>query len=122
MSREREATTRGAGLMALVGAGHLAPSDVEQLWEPLEVFLPELGNEQRSHGRDTWSAMVARVEKTIPDLSTVQFCARATTYSDQGARWRASSSVVRSSSNTLVSISARGWLSDTTPLSTPSLE
>ena len=73
VSREREATTRGAGLMALGGAGHLAPSDVEQLWEPLEVFLPELGNEQRSHGRDTWSAMVARVEKTIPDLSTVQF-------------------------------------------------
>jgi glycerol kinase len=73
VSPEREATTRGAGLMALVAGGYLEPTDVARLWEPLEVFWPELDEEQRQRRRATWSDIAARVERTIPDLSAVQF-------------------------------------------------
>jgi glycerol kinase len=73
VSPEREATTRGAGLMALVAAGHLGMEDVAKLWEPLEVFRPALSEEQRLHCRATWSSMVERVERTIPELSAVKF-------------------------------------------------
>jgi len=73
VSPEREATTRGAGLMALVAGGYLASSDVERLWDPLDVVVPELDDEQRRQCRSTWSDIVARVEQTIPDLSTVKF-------------------------------------------------
>jgi len=73
VSPEREATTRGAGLMALVAGGYLAGSDVQGLWEPREVFLPEFDEEQRRQRRTTWSEIVSRVERTIPELSAVQF-------------------------------------------------
>lgn len=73
VSPEREATTRGAGLMALVAGGYLAASDVEGLWESFEVFEPELDDAQRRQSRATWSDTVARVERTIPDLSAVKF-------------------------------------------------
>jgi glycerol kinase len=73
VSPEREATTRGAGLMALVAGGLLTPAHVEQLWEPREVFFPQGDDEQRRQSRATWSEMVARVEHTIPELSAVKF-------------------------------------------------
>jgi glycerol kinase len=59
--------------MALVAGGYLAASDVEGLWEPFEVFEPELDDAQRRQSRATWSDTVARVERTIPDLSAVKF-------------------------------------------------
>jgi len=73
VSTEIEATTRGAGLMALVGAGHLTLDDVEHLWHPSAEVVPSIDNEMREKSRSTWRALVERVEKTIPELSTVAF-------------------------------------------------
>ena len=73
VSPEREATTRGAGLMALVGAGHMSLSDVEGIWAPTEVYSPSLGEEERTSRRATWASMIQRVEGTIPELSSVAF-------------------------------------------------
>jgi glycerol kinase len=73
VSSEREATTRGAGLMALVAHGALSLDDVERLWSPSEVLAPALTDEDRRRGRDEWAATVTRVEKTIPELSAVEF-------------------------------------------------
>jgi glycerol kinase len=73
VSSEREATTRGAGLMALVGAGHLSLDDVESLWRPAEVLTPRTTPTQRSSRRDEWRSTVARVERTIPELSAISF-------------------------------------------------
>jgi glycerol kinase len=73
ISSEREATTRGAGLMALVSAGFLTLDDVERLWSPAEVFTPHLTAQQRSVSRATWAHTITRVEKTIPELSAIEF-------------------------------------------------
>ena len=73
VSPEREATTRGAGLMALVARGHLSIDDVEKLWDPREVLVPQLLESERAQLRATWNVMVGRVEKTIPELSAVKF-------------------------------------------------
>ena len=73
VSTEREATTRGAGLMALVGAGHLSLDQVEKLWSPAKEFTPQIDDEERATLRKNWMSVVARTEKTIPELSSVQF-------------------------------------------------
>jgi glycerol kinase len=73
VSSELEATTRGAGLMALVSAGHLNLEDVERLWSPAEVFAPQLSSGVRKEFRARWAATVRRVEKTIPELSAIEF-------------------------------------------------
>jgi glycerol kinase len=73
VSTEREATTRGAGLMALVGHGALSIDDVENLWSPAHVVSPVYDAERRRLARDEWAVVVARVEKTIPELSAVEF-------------------------------------------------
>lgn len=73
VSREREATTRGAGLMALVAIGALSLEDVEALWTPKDVYSPSTTDDQRQRERARWSSVVQRVEKTIPELSTVSF-------------------------------------------------
>jgi len=73
VSSEREATTRGAGLMALVSAGHLSLSDVEQLWSPAFVAKPSLSEDERRASRASWRSNVQRAEKTIPELSTIAF-------------------------------------------------
>ena len=73
VSTEREATTRGAGLMALVGAGHLTLDQVENLWSPSKEFTPQINDEEREALRKNWRLVVARTEKTIPELSSVQF-------------------------------------------------
>jgi glycerol kinase len=73
VSSEREATARGAGLLALVSAGHLSLDDVEKLWTPAFVATPRLSDDQRAEERAKWFAAVARVEKTLPDLSSVSF-------------------------------------------------
>ncbi|NNN01331.1 MAG: glycerol kinase [Acidimicrobiaceae bacterium] len=73
VSPEREATTRGAGLMALVSAGALDFDDVERMWSPTKVFEPTLSAPQRQESRDHWFASVQRAARTIPELSDVQF-------------------------------------------------
>ncbi len=73
VSSEREATTRGAGLMALVGHGALSIDDVEGLWSPSAVLTPSIDDGTRRRCRDEWAALVTRVEKTIPELSSVEF-------------------------------------------------
>ena len=72
-SAEREATTRGAGLMALVGAGHLSLDDIERLWRPARIYEPMIGEDERLAARQAWFDVVHRVERTIPELSAVEF-------------------------------------------------
>jgi glycerol kinase len=73
VSSEREATTRGAGLMALVGAGHLSLEDVESLWSPGFVASPSLDQSTRESLRSHWLQSVERAARTIPELSAVSF-------------------------------------------------
>ncbi|MHB1208831.1 MAG: FGGY family carbohydrate kinase [Acidimicrobiales bacterium] len=73
VSPQREATTRGAGLMALVGAGHLSLEDVEHMWAPERVLMPQFSNDHRLGLRAAWREQITRVEKTIPELSAVEF-------------------------------------------------
>ena len=73
VSSEREATTRGAGLMALVAAGHLSLDDVEGLWSPRYVATPSLSVDERLSTRRAWGEVVQRAQRTIPELSTVSF-------------------------------------------------
>jgi glycerol kinase len=73
VSSEREATTRGAGLMALVAVDAITLGDVEALWNPKVVVAPLLSDAERQRSRDDWAEVVTRVEKTIPELSAVEF-------------------------------------------------
>ena len=73
VSGEIEATTRGAGLMALEAIGAISRHDVAQLWSPRHVVEPSWTAEMREAQRATWASMVARAERTIPDLSSVSF-------------------------------------------------
>jgi glycerol kinase len=73
VSSEREATTRGAGLMALVSAGHLALGDVESLWSPGFVATPSIDASSREESRAHWLDTVERAAGTIPELSAVSF-------------------------------------------------
>jgi glycerol kinase len=73
VSSEREATTRGAGLMALVGAGHLLVEDIEALWAPGTILTPSLRDADRLLSRDEWATTVERAARTIPTLSDVAF-------------------------------------------------
>ena len=73
VSSEREATTRGAGLMALVSAGHLTLNDVEGLWSPGFVAHPSIGDDERLLAREQWAATLERAARTIPELSEVSF-------------------------------------------------
>jgi glycerol kinase len=73
VSSEREATARGVGLMALVGAGFLGLDDVTGLWSPAYVATPAIGDDERDAARRVWRDALTRAERTIPELSTVAF-------------------------------------------------
>ena len=73
VSSDREATTRGAGLMALVAAGHLTLDDVEGLWSPGYVATPSLSDDERRSARHSWRSTIERAERTIPELSGISF-------------------------------------------------
>ncbi|MGA2124473.1 MAG: FGGY family carbohydrate kinase [Acidimicrobiales bacterium] len=73
VSSEREATTRGAGLMALVSEGHLTLSDVEALWSPGFVATPSIDSSAREESRAHWLTTVERAAGTIPELSAISF-------------------------------------------------
>ncbi len=73
VSSEREATTRGVGLMALVSGGHLDLADVEAVWSPGYVATPSIDADAREESRAHWIATMARAGETIPELSGVSF-------------------------------------------------
>jgi glycerol kinase len=73
VSSEREATTRGAGLMALVSAGYLELDDVEKLWSPGFVASPAMDSSAREESRANWLDTIERAAGTIPELSAVSF-------------------------------------------------
>jgi len=73
LSSENEATTRGAGLMALVAAGALTLNDVEALWHPRITLEPHGSTDQRSNERAAWLRARHNAERTVPDLSSVSF-------------------------------------------------
>jgi glycerol kinase len=69
ISPVRDATTRGAGLLALVGLGALPDVDaLADLWEPRARVEPA-----RALDRDRWRAACGRVEHWIPELSGIDF-------------------------------------------------
>lgn len=73
VSPEREATTRGAGLMALVAVDALGLDDVAAKWHPTDYFEPTLSADERASRRAQWADVVSRAAKTIPELSAVEF-------------------------------------------------
>lgn len=73
VSSELEATTRGIGLMALVGAGHLSLDDVASLWRPRYVVEPRLSEDERATRRAEWVRCTARASRTIPEFSEISF-------------------------------------------------
>ena len=70
---EREATTRGIGLLALVGAGALDLAEIGQLWHPHLRVEPRIDAARRSEQRATWHWAVEQVRRTIPELSEIDF-------------------------------------------------
>jgi glycerol kinase len=69
ISPVREATTRGAALMAGLAAGHHATlDDLEGTWAPRTRVEPA-----RELDRDRWREAVERSRRWIPDLSNVDF-------------------------------------------------
>lgn len=73
VSAEREATTRGAGLMSLVAADTISKEDVASMWQPQLTVEPRLDETLRNTAREQWADSVSRAEKTIPGLSGVSF-------------------------------------------------
>ncbi len=60
--------------MALVAHGALSLDDVRTALVALGASsTPALTDEDRRRGREEWAATVTRVEKTIPELSAVEF-------------------------------------------------
>ncbi len=73
VSDEREATLRGAGLMALVGLGALTVEEVGTMKNFARIHEPQVGEDLASLVRFEWATMVSRSEKTIPGLSEISF-------------------------------------------------
>lgn len=73
VSRELEATTRGIGFMALVGAGHLSINEVESLWRPRYIAEPRLSVDERASRRAEWANCIARASRMIPEFSEISF-------------------------------------------------
>ncbi len=73
LSTEREATARGAGLMALVGAHEIDEGAVEQSWRPARVLEPVHDAQWRSEQRERWTHAIDSVRATLPELSAISF-------------------------------------------------
>jgi glycerol kinase len=70
VSRELEATTLGAGLLAGMAVGTWAgPEDVAATWQPRVVVDPSGTPAQR----DRWRRATERAGKWYPELSALQF-------------------------------------------------
>lgn len=70
---EREATARGAGLMALVGAGLIDLDAVRSSWTPRAVVEPAIGSAAREAQRSQWREQVTRARGAVPELSEIDF-------------------------------------------------
>ena len=69
VSPARDATTRGAGLVALVGLGGFGAIDaLADTWNPRVRVEP-----QRVLDRDRWREACARAGHWIPELSSIDF-------------------------------------------------
>ena len=69
ISPMREATSRGAALMAGLAVGHhRSVADLAQIWKPRVRVEP-----QRALDRDRWRDAVARARNWIPELSGIDF-------------------------------------------------
>ncbi|HQU26441.1 MAG TPA: FGGY-family carbohydrate kinase [Acidimicrobiales bacterium] len=73
VSAEREATARGVGLLALVGAGLLDLDDLEDAGAPEVMVEPRVGDDERHERRARWRAAVEVAKGSIPELSSIAF-------------------------------------------------
>ena len=74
LSRELEATTLGAGLLAGVGAGVLPGiEEIADSYHPRDVVEPRLDDTARRALRSRWLEARERAARTIPELSGIEF-------------------------------------------------
>jgi glycerol kinase len=69
-----EATTRGAGLLALLAVGVLEDeAAVAATWRPSRTIAPDTTEVEREAARSSWSNAKAQALRAIPGLSDVSF-------------------------------------------------
>ena len=69
-----EATTRGAGLLALLGSGRLRDeAQLKAAWRPSRTVEPVCDPTTREEARAQWVRAKAQALRTIPSLSGVSF-------------------------------------------------
>ena len=73
VSAEREATARGVGLLALVGAGLLELDDLEDAGAPEVVVEPRASDDEREASRARWRGALEVAQGSIPELSSIAF-------------------------------------------------
>lgn len=74
LSRELEATTLGAGLLAAVALGTLSGTDeIADSYRPKATVEPRLSAPARQELRSRWLEARERAARTIPELSGVEF-------------------------------------------------
>ncbi len=74
LSREREATTRGAGFLAGLAVGTWkSPQEFVEITSPEQRVEPTMDESTRRASRERWLDARGRAERTIPDLSGVEF-------------------------------------------------
>lgn len=70
----REATTRGAGLLAHLALGSLPDeATLQGTWRPRRVVEPGWSDERRAVSREAWLAAKRQALRTVPGLSEVAF-------------------------------------------------
>lgn len=73
-STELEATALGAGLMAGVAVGTWSSAeDAASTWSPAEVVEPAGNDASRAAARERWLEARGRAERSVPDLSALDF-------------------------------------------------
>ncbi len=74
VSPVREATSRGAGLLAHLGLGTLPDeASLAKTWRPRVVVDPSVRDDERESRRDTWRAAKRQALRAVPGLSDVEF-------------------------------------------------
>lgn len=69
-----EATTLGAAYLAGMALGTYADEDeVARAWAPERVVAPALSDPRRAEQRSRWLEARQRAERTVPELSTLEF-------------------------------------------------
>jgi glycerol kinase len=74
VSPAREATTRGAGLLAALALGQLGSwDDVAAVWSPARVVEPATTDGARMADRERWARALDRASGWLPELSGLDF-------------------------------------------------